>query len=87
MLDTSCNSVCLNSLDVWDHHLAREEGIFSHVLEITAVQRGTADVDAGAEEDIFLAIAGFFADAVSVKAGEFAIPCRGKIRKSRESCA
>ena len=87
MFHAGGNAVLLHLLDVGNDHPRGEVGILAHVLEIAAVERRAVDVHAGAQQDVFLAVAGLLADGFAVEGRHFGIPRRGKARQRRESRA
>ena len=84
VLDAGRHAVLLHALYVRHHHLACEVRVFSHVLEVTAVERGAADVDAGAEEYVFLPVPGFFSYAAAEQEAHFFVPGGGKAAECGE---
>ena len=84
MLYAGGNAVALDALDIGHYELAGEVRVLAHVFEGPAVERGAAHIDSRAEEDIFLAVARFLADAVAVEARKTAIPCSCEVDKGRE---
>ena len=84
VLDTGSNAVRLYALDVRDDHPAGQIGVFTHVFEVTAVQRSPIDVDTRSEQHIFIAVTGLFTDTFPVKAGNFRIPGGCQAGEGRE---
>ena len=78
------NPVLLDSLHIRYNHLGGKIGVFAHILKGAAPQRSAADIDAGAKQDVFFAVAGFLADAVSVQCAHFPVPGGGEVNEGRE---
>ena len=85
MLDAGGHAVLLHALDIRNDHARREIGIFTHIFEIAAVERRAVDVHARAQQDIFFAVAGLFADGFAVKGRHGGIPRRGQTRQGGKS--
>jgi hypothetical protein len=47
MLHAGCHSVCLHSFDVGHNHGRRQIGVFTHILEVAAIQRSAVNVHTG----------------------------------------
>ena len=75
VLHAAGNALRLQSLDIGDDHARGEVGVFAHVLEVAAAQRRAEDVDAGAQDDAFVAIECLFAQALAVEARHGGVPC------------
>ena len=75
MFYTHCNSVFLNFLYIRNYHFGSEVRVLTHVLEVTAVQRGTIDVHSRTKQDVLLAEACLFTDAFAIKSRHILIPC------------
>ena len=84
MLDAGSDPILLHPLYIRHYHRGRQAGIFSHILEVTSVERGAIDIDAGTEQNVFAAIEGFFSDALAVQQGHVCIPRSGKTGERRE---
>ena len=84
VLDAGGNSVLLHALHVRGHHCAGEERVLAHIFEIAPVKRGAADVHAGAQQYILLAVAGLLADSAAEEQRHFPVPGRCKAGKSGE---
>ena len=67
MLDRCSNSNALHSFDVRHYHFRCEMRVFTHILEVLAIQRCTVDIYPGAEKDVFFAIACFFSQAFTIQ--------------------
>ena len=61
VLNTSRHAVLLHALHIRHHHSGGEQWVFAHIFEISATERRTVDVYAGAQEHVFVAITGLFA--------------------------
>ena len=88
MFHADGHAVLLHLLDVGHAHHAGQIGVFAHILEITAIQRRTVDVDAGTEQHVLLAVNGFLADGFTILGGHLGIPrsCQtGQGRKSGDA--
>ena len=66
VLYASGNTILLYTLYVGNNHTAGQIRIFTHILEVTSVQRCAVDVYTGTQKNGLVTIAGFFADALSV---------------------
>ena len=86
MLYAGCNTIFLYTLYIRNHHLACEVWVLTHVLEVTSVERSTADVDTRAEKDVLLAVTSLLTDAAAIKERHLLVPCCSKVYKGRESC-
>ena len=84
MLHAGGDTVFLDTLDVRDNHLTCKIWILTHVLEVTSVERSTADIDARTEKDILLAVACLLTYAAAVKERHLLVPCSCKVYKGRE---
>ena len=62
MLHAHCHTVLLNLLDIWNAHLGSKIRILTHILEVTAAERGTIDVHSWSKEHILLTVAGLLTD-------------------------
>ena len=87
VLHAGGHAVLLHPLNIGNHHPRGKEGVFAHILEITAVQRRAVDVHARAQQDVLLAVAGLLADGFAVEGRHLGIPRRGEARQGRESRA
>ena len=67
MLYACGDIVGLYALDVRHHHPACQVRVFTHVLEVTAIERSTVDIDSGAEKHVLLTVTGFLTDALSIE--------------------
>ena len=74
VLHADCHALLLHALDVAHCHAAREEGVFAHILEAAAIERGATDVDARTEENGLVAIACLFADGLTIAEGKIGVP-------------
>ena len=74
VLHADCHALLLHALDVAHCHAAREEGVFAHILETAAIERGATDVDARTEENGLVAIACLFADGLTIAEGKIGVP-------------
>ena len=84
MFHTGRYTVALHALNVRNDHGRGQERIFAHVFEVAPVERRAIDVDSGTQQHGFVAVAGLFADRLSVSVGQGRIPCRGKAGKGWE---
>ena len=85
VLHADGHAVLLHFLDVGHAHHAGQVGVFAHVLEVAAVQRGTVDVDTGTEQHVLLAVDGFLADGLAILGGHLGIPRGGQAGQGGES--
>ena len=87
VLHAGGDAVLLHLPDIGNDHPRGEEGVLAHILEIAAVERRAVDVHAGAQQDVFLAVAGLLADGFAVEGRHFGIPRRSETRQGREGRA
>ena len=78
MLHAGRHAVFLHALHIGDDHLRRQVRVLTHVFESPSVERGASHVDAGTQQDVLAAIAGFFAYALSEEPGVLPVPGRGE---------
>ncbi len=67
VLDTGGHAIVLHSFDIRNYHTGGKIRILAHVFEVTAVQRRTIYVDAGAEQHVLVAVTGFLAYLLAVE--------------------
>ena len=87
VLDADGHFVALDSLDVVHGHPSGQVRVFPHILEITAAQGVAQDVQAGCQQNIFVAVAGFLSDALAVQGGHFGVPGGCQAGQGREGGA
>ena len=87
MLHTNGHFVTLDTLDVVHGHPSGQVRVFPHILEITAAQGVAQDVQAGCQQNIFVAVAGFLSDALAVQGGHFGVPGGCQAGQGREGGA
>src|SRR5690242_3037142 len=78
MLDGGTDSLRLHSFDVADSDIGGEEGIFSEILEVTAVAGRAVDVYTRAEHVMDAARASVASDAATNATGQIRVPRGGK---------
>ena len=87
VLDADGHFVALDSLDVVHGHPSGQVRVFPHILEVSAAQGMAQDVQAGCQQNIFVAVAGFLSDALSVQGGHFGVPGGCQAGQGREGGA
>ena len=85
MFHAGSNPVLLYAFDIGHCHSGGQVRVFAHVFEIPAVQRRAVYVYARTQNDVFVAVQGFFAQRVSIGVGKFGVPCGGKAAQCRKS--
>ena len=71
---TSSNPIFLQFLHIGNNHDRSQIGIFSQILEITAVERRAINIATGGQQHVFTTITGFLSYALSIKRRHFGIP-------------
>ena len=84
VLYTGSNTILLNTFYIRYNHLARKERILTHILEVTAIERSTANIDTRTKKNILLTVACLLSDAAAIKERHLLIPCCSKIHKCRK---
>lgn len=87
VLYTGGNAVFLYFLNIRHDHLGCQVRVFSHIFEITAVERCTVDVHSRAEKYVLFAVAGFFAYSLAIDGRHFFVPSGCKTGECGESHA
>ena len=66
MLYAHSHSILLNLLNIRYYHNRSEEWIFTHILEVAAIQRGTVNVHSRAQQHILLTETGFLTNGFAI---------------------
>ena len=81
------NAVFLHTGYIGNHHLAGEERVFSHILEVAAVERGAADVYSGPQQNVFFTVTGLLSYAAAEQKSHIPVPGGCKAAEGGEGCA
>ena len=84
VLHAGSDAFRLQSLNIRHYHPRGQEGVFAHILEVAAIERGAEDVHARAQHHTLVAIEGFFAQALAVETGEVGVPGGSQTGEGRE---
>ena len=84
MLHTRCDTIGLHTLHIRHYHPGGKPRVFTHILKVSTIERRAENVDAGTEQHILFAVAGFLAYRAAIEKRHFGIPRCGQSRKSRK---
>ena len=85
VLDTCRNALRLQPLYVRNHHRGGQEGVFTHIFEVTTVERSAQDVHSRTQYHILSPIESLLSESFAIDARHLGIPagCQtGECRKS-----
>ena len=86
VLDTGTHIVLLDTCDIGGSGLTRHDGIFGIVLEVTAAERVTHNIEGWSQQHIGTIFLHFLTDGLSYFLNEFGVPCRGQQCSDGEMC-
>ena len=87
MLDAGSHTVRLQTFDIRNDHRCRQVRVFTHILEVTPVERCTIDIHSGSEHNALVPIHCLFAQSHAIGMSKVGVPCGSQTGERREGGA
>ena len=87
VLHTGGHALRLEALHIGHHHTGGEQGVLTHIFEVTSAERRTIDIDTRTEDDTLLTIEGLLTEALAIETGHLRVPCGRQTGQRRKGYA